>query len=82
MSSLSGTDRATSRRRYRRDDRERREADEIVAEKRTEARAPPAMAPLDPPNPAFAVGRNLRIQRTIAGGLAQWAVQGLVGVDM
>ena len=58
MSSLSGTDTATSRRRYRRDDRERREADEIVAEKRAEAGAPPATAPLDPPNPAFAVGRE------------------------
>ena len=58
MSSLNGTDTATSRRRYRRDDRERREADEIVAEKRAEAGAPPATAPLDPPNPAFAVGRE------------------------
>lgn len=58
LSSLSGTDTATSRRRYRRDDRERREADEIVAEKRAEAGVPPAMAPLSPPNPAFAGGRR------------------------
>ena len=58
MSSLSGTDTAVSRRRYRRDDRERREADEIAAEKRAEAGAPPVMAPLSPPNPAFAGGRR------------------------
>ena len=58
LSSLSGTDTATSRRRYRRDDRERREADEIAAEKRAEAGAPPVMAPLSPPNPSFAGGRR------------------------
>jgi hypothetical protein len=58
MSSLSGTDTGTSRRRYRREDRERREADEIAAEKRAEAGAPPVMAPLSPPNPAFAGGRR------------------------
>lgn len=58
ISSLSGTDTATSRRRYRRDDRERREADEIAAEKLAEAGAPPAMAPLSPPNPAFAGGKR------------------------
>jgi hypothetical protein len=58
LNSLSGTDTAASRRRYRRDNRERREADEIAAEKRAEAGAPPAMAPLSPPNPAFAAGRR------------------------
>lgn len=58
ISSLSGTDTAVSKRRYRRDDRERREADDIAAEKRSEAGAPPAMAPLSPPNPAFAGGRR------------------------
>ncbi|KAG0646925.1 hypothetical protein D0Z07_6467 [Hyphodiscus hymeniophilus] len=58
MSSLSGTDTATSRRRYRRDDREQREADEIAAEKRAEAGAPPIMTSLSPPNPAFAGGRR------------------------
>jgi hypothetical protein len=58
LSSISGTDTATSRRRYRREDRERREADEIAAEKRAEAGAPPIMAPLSPPNPAFAGGRR------------------------
>jgi hypothetical protein len=51
LSSLSGTDTAASRRRYRRDERE--------AEKRAEASIPPpVMAPLSPPNPAFAGGRR------------------------
>ncbi|KAH8768518.1 hypothetical protein BGZ57DRAFT_929799 [Hyaloscypha finlandica] len=54
VSSLSGTDTATSRRRYRRDKRE--------AERRAESSAPPppppVMAPLSPPNPAFAGGRR------------------------
>ena len=58
ISSLSGTDTAASNRRYRRDDKERRKADEVAAEKRAEAGAPPAMAPLSPPNPAFAAGRR------------------------
>lgn len=58
LSSLSGTDTnpASNRRRYRRD---RREEDEIAAEQRAEAgMPPPAMAPLSPPNPAFAGGRK------------------------
>jgi len=57
LSSLSGTDTGTSRRRYRRDERE--------AEGRAESSAPPpppppppTMAPLNPPNPAFAGGRR------------------------
>jgi hypothetical protein len=54
VSSLSGTDTAAGRRRYRRDERE--------AERRAENSAPPplppAMAPLSPPNPAFAGGRR------------------------
>jgi hypothetical protein len=37
---------------------ERREADKIAVEKRADAGAPPAMTPLDPPNPAFAGGRK------------------------
>lgn len=54
-SNLSGADTAASRRKFR---RERREADEIAAEKLAEAGAPPpSMAPLDPPRPAFAGGR-------------------------
>lgn len=54
-SNLSGTDITSNRRRFR---RERREADEIAAEKRAEANMPPAMADLSPPNPAFAGGRR------------------------
>ncbi|KAE8445379.1 hypothetical protein EG329_013501 [Mollisiaceae sp. DMI_Dod_QoI] len=54
VSSLSGTDTAASRRRYRRDERE--------AERRAETSVlpppPPPMAPLSPPNPAFAGGRR------------------------
>ncbi|TVY42502.1 Cytochrome b561 domain-containing protein [Lachnellula subtilissima] len=52
LSSLSGTDTAISNRRYRRSER--------AAEKRAEASVPPppAMAPLDPPSPAFAGGRK------------------------
>lgn len=47
LSSISGTDTA-SRRRYRRGERE----DSIISG------PPPAMAPLSPPNPAFAKGRR------------------------
>lgn len=53
LSSMSGTDTAASNRRYRRAER--------AAEKEAEARLappPPVMAPLDPPNPAFAGGRK------------------------
>ncbi|PMD34413.1 hypothetical protein L207DRAFT_589012 [Hyaloscypha variabilis F] len=54
VSSLSASDTATSRRRFRRDERE--------AERRAESSVPPppppAMAPLSPPNPAFAGGRR------------------------
>jgi hypothetical protein len=52
VSSLSGTDTAASRRGYRRDERE--------AERRAESSQPPppTMAPLSPPNPAFAGGRR------------------------
>ena len=52
-SSLSGTDTATSRRRYRRDERQ----GERVGESSSQP-PPPAMAPLSPPNPAFAGGRR------------------------
>ena len=48
LSSMSGTDTA-SRRRYRRGDRE----DSIAS-----SGPPPAMAPLSPPNPAFAKGKR------------------------
>ena len=54
MSSQSGTDTANSRRRYRRENIERRDANETAAERRAEAGQPPIMAPLSPPNPAFA----------------------------
>jgi hypothetical protein len=52
LSSLSGTDTTASNpRRYRRDERQ--------AERKVETgRPPPAMAPLSPPNPAFAAGRR------------------------
>jgi hypothetical protein len=54
LSSLSGTDTGSNRRRYRRDERE--------AERRAESSVgpppPPPMAPLSPPNPAFAGGRR------------------------
>jgi hypothetical protein len=48
VSSLSGTDTGASRRRYRRDDREGS----------APPPPPPEMAPLSPPNPAFAGGRR------------------------
>ncbi len=72
-SSLSGTDTAASRRRYRRDERE--------AEMRAEGSAPPppAMAPLSPPNPAFAGGRRPKDSAYYSGRPGEPSGSGAVG---
>lgn len=75
VSSLSGTDTGTSRRRYRRDERE--------AERRAESSAPPppppAMAPLSPPNPAFAGGRRPKDSAYYSGRPGEASGSGGVG---
>jgi hypothetical protein len=73
LSSLSGTDTATSRRRYRRDERE--------AEMRGESSAPPppALAPLNPPNPAFAGRRRPKDSAYYSGRPGEPSGSGPVG---
>ncbi|KAF8851987.1 hypothetical protein BDZ45DRAFT_807841 [Acephala macrosclerotiorum] len=79
LSSLSGTDTAASRRRYRRDERD--------AERRAETSVPPptppvmapAMAPLSPPNPAFAGGRRPKDSAYYSGRPGEAGASGTVG---
>jgi hypothetical protein len=61
MSELSGTDTTSNRRKFRRERRDRE--DELAAE--NIVGAPPAMAPLSPPNPAFAreSGRRQKVTK-------------------
>ncbi|KUJ21463.1 uncharacterized protein LY89DRAFT_715632 [Mollisia scopiformis] len=76
LSSLSGTDTAASRRRYRRDERD--------AERRAESSVPPpppppVMAPLSPPNPAFAAGRRPKDSAYYSGRPGEPSASGGVG---
>jgi hypothetical protein len=75
LSSLSGTDTAASRRRYRRDERD--------VEQRVESSIPPppppVMAPLSPPNPAFAGGRRPKDSAYYSGRPGEPSGSGGVG---